>query len=157
MVLWWDLACLWRKRQQTDGLEPLKRGAAFGEILWAYSCCESYRLEPSSKWSFSFWGRHSWQVHQILEHSHALACKLHRHRVLGLQSDVFQERQRDCEYSRLLTESDHSLEVPYHAKSGDLDRPYLQSFIPFYESRRVVHRNRCRRWNIAVLERFPLC
>jgi hypothetical protein len=93
-------------------------------------------------------------MHQILEHFDPFAIEFIGDRKLGMQFIVFQKRKWASQYSWLLSELDHSVEVSYHEEVGHAYRPHIQSLVLVMQSRRINSGDRCRWWDTSFLERI---
>ena len=58
-----------------------------------------------------------------------------------MQSDVLKDDSRDRQYSRVLLELDHPLEVPKHAEDLDADGALAARSLPLYQPVWLEHRH----------------
>jgi len=73
-------------------------------------------MEPTIERTVGDWWWYSRSVHQILEHTDSATYEQCQYWFLSLQFDVFTDNRRDRQHSRLFSQLDNSLEVPFHGE-----------------------------------------
>ncbi len=155
MVIWWIITGIRWERQQTPRMVRKKHFSAAQEVQLTSSCSESNCLVSPQARLAGLWRRNSRQDDKVLEYSEVGAAPVHWDRQLGLQPDVFKERERTCVNAWLQLKSDQCMEIPEYEENGNLDRPLIQSAVLGSKSWWLDLGHRSRRRDSEILERIP--
>ena len=75
--------------------------------------------------------------------------------MLGLQSYLVEQCERDCKHTWVLPESNRGVELPVNVTAGHANRAHNARIVHEYFSGRDNDRNGCRRRDVAFLECVP--